>query len=257
VVAIVDLLRHPKIEPYLQTDSSQPVDSDGQPIRNSNIFSGSVAQWMVEDVKRTSGDPDALPLYYSVFSDGTQWNRRRMMHGVKLCMMSVPEPLRNSYVSKYNLGFLSHPGGAPRTRASAKYKRGKGLLFSKQYDFLLDPLLKLQDEGFIFVRADGSRIRLVPRLLLAPTDVPEVTSMFRCFCVYNTPHPCPVCLARMGRGMWVANADGRSRFPWRTVQSMKDAIEVGNAKSFSIHDQPVGVLFQRFLTTLIFHSLWS
>ena len=226
------------LAPHLQTDTTPP-EIDGNPLRNENIYSGSVAQWMVDDVKLSSGDPDALPLLYSLFSDGTQWNRRKGMHGVKLGLLSVPQALRNSWVSKYNLGFLSHAQGPPRLRGSAQYKRGKGLLFSKQYELLLDPLLKLQDEGFIFVRPDGSRIRLVPRLLLAPTDVPEVASMFRCYCVYNTRHPCPVCLARMGRSMWVANVDGRSQFAWRTVESMMQAISAGKAKDFSVHDQPV------------------
>jgi hypothetical protein len=82
------------------------------------------------------------------------------MHSVKLGMLNFPERLRNSWVAKYNLGFLKHPEGPPRLRNSVAYKRAKGLLFSKQYELVLDPLMKLQDEGFLFVRQDGSTIRL-------------------------------------------------------------------------------------------------
>ena len=194
---------------------------------------------MVEDVRTSSGDPNAIPLLYSLFSDGSQYNRRKSMHSVKLGLLILPERLRNAWVAKYNLGFLKHPEGPPRLRGSAAYKRAKGLLFSKQYELVLDALMKLQNEGFLFVRPDGSTIRLVPRLLITPTDTPEVTSMFRCFCSYNTRCPCPVCLAKMGRSMWVVNADGRSKFPWRTVEAMKHAIEAGSAKEFSVHAQPV------------------
>jgi hypothetical protein len=48
-----------------------------------------------------------------------------------------------------------------------------------------------------------------------------------------------VCMARMGRDMWVANDDGRSRFPFRTVESMKEAIDNGLAMEVSIHPQRV------------------
>ena len=46
--------------------------------------------------------------------------------------------------------------------------------------------------------------------------------------------------------MWVVNDDGRSRFPWRTVESMKKAIADGDAKSVSIHAQPVRTLCTQF-----------
>ena len=63
ISAVVDLVRHPKISPHIQMDTTAPVDAKGDPMRTSNIYSGSVAQWMVSDVRETSGNPNAIHMH--------------------------------------------------------------------------------------------------------------------------------------------------------------------------------------------------
>ena len=237
--SLIDLLRHPLISPYLQTDTTPPEDEQGRKVRNSNIFSGEIAQWIQADVRRTSQDENALAVFLSIFSDGSQMTRTTSLHPVKFSLMSVPEALRNAFVSKYHLTYLSKCSGAPRSRKSAVYKRTSSMIFTRSFDFLLAPLIAQQDEGFFFRKPDNTVVRLVARLLMCPNDTPEVNNMLKTKGVYNTPCGCPVCMARMGRDMWVANDDGRSRFPFRTVESMKEAIDNGLAMEVSIHPQRV------------------
>ena len=239
IVGLVDLLQNPLIGPYLQTDTTPPVDEHGRKIYNSNVYSGSVCQWLAEDVKLTSGNPDAIVVPLAVFSDGCSMSKTRNMHSVKFGILSVPERIRNVWMSKYNLTFLPFPTGNPRTRSSAPFKRGKGLLFTQSFNFILKPLVDLQDTGFIFLTSTGHRLHLVPRLALMPVDTPELSSLNRCFCAWNCKRPCPVCEVRRGRDMWVVNPTLQSESQWRTVDRMKLAITSGNAHEMSIHPQPV------------------
>ena len=109
--SLIDLLRHPLISPYLQTDTTPPEDEQGRKVRNSNIFSGEIAQWIQADVRRTSQDENALAVFLSIFSDGSQMTRTTSLHPVKFSLMSVPEALRNAFVSKYHLTYLSKCSG--------------------------------------------------------------------------------------------------------------------------------------------------
>jgi hypothetical protein len=89
---LIDLLRHPLISPYLQTDTTPPEDEQGRKVRNSNIFSGEIEQWIQADVRRTSQDENALAVFLSIFSDGSQMHTPASWlagcPGLPLCLSS-------------------------------------------------------------------------------------------------------------------------------------------------------------------------
>ncbi len=77
-------LRHPRIAPHIQTATTQPIDAQGRPVRNSNIFK----QWqwfgcaVDEDVRQSPGDPDAVPLrYFICFASGRSGAMRGSLPG--------------------------------------------------------------------------------------------------------------------------------------------------------------------------------
>ena len=157
VCCMIDLLRHPSIAPFVQTDTTRPTDHLRRPLRNDNIFSGDIAQWHVDDCRLSSGDPAAVPLLLSLFSDGTQMTRNSSAHPVKFSLMGVPEAVRNAFLSKYHLTYLCKINADPRLRKSVSFKRASGLIFTRSFEFILAPLIALQEKGFFFARSEFER----------------------------------------------------------------------------------------------------
>lgn len=161
----------------------KPDDEYMEVLYSQKIASSDVAKWQKEDVKRTSGDPNAKALLLVIYWDGTSKDLQKKfsMCPVYVGVAQIDPEHRRKWYAKRHVGFLPHPllntaSTAPKvspTQLTKDVQMFGRELYQLALRYMLEPLAYFQWKGLDFKTQEGPVIKLVPRLAHFTGDIPE------------------------------------------------------------------------------------
>ena len=171
-----------------------------------------------------------------LYSDATtcDYLGKSSEHPIYLTLGNIASWRRNKPDAKVLLGYLPQlKAKSVSQKRSKSFKLAKCALYQYALDILMRPLLDYKNNGFD-LRTDNAVLWCYPFISALLGDLPENAAVTLTFNSINCKHPCHKCLVKGDKlSEMVLTED---QIILRTPENMKNAVELGIAQQYSLHN---------------------
>jgi len=178
----------------------------------------------------------AYVLSIILYSDATTCDQlgKTSEHPIYLTLGNIPSWIRNKPDAKVLLGYLSQlKAKTISQKRSKRFQLVKRALYQYALNILTRSILDYTSVGFD-LQTDNNRLWCYPFISVMLGDLPENAAVTLTYNSINCKHPCHHCLVDVDDLNNVTLTD--DQIIMRTPDTMKDFIEQGLAKQYSLHN---------------------